>query len=305
MDAKTILLAALVLIAVGHVAFWYSTVAAKRAARGAKAPDARPTPVALAIGFVANFFDTLGIGSYATTTAMARAWKVMPDELIPGTLNVGYVVPTVVQALIYITIVEVEFTTLITIIAAAVIGAYLGAGVVAGLPRRGVQIGMGTALFGAAALMLMSLLGIGPPPGTALGLGAAKLGIAFGISTVLGALMMLGIGYYAPCLIMISLLGMNPTAAFPIMMGACAFLMPTGSVQFIRREKYHLKTAVAFTLGGPGAVLIAAYIVKSLPLDAVRWLVIAVVVYTAAAMLRAAAIEKAAAAAKAPGMAEA
>lgn len=303
MDAKTILLAALVLIAVGHVAFWYSTVSRKRAAQGAKAPDARPTPLALAIGFVANFFDTLGIGSYATTTAMARAWKVMPDELIPGTLNVGYVVPTVVQALIYITIVEVEFATLVTIIAAAVIGAYLGAGVVAGLPRRGVQIGMGTALFGAAALMLASLLGIGPPPGTALGLGAAKLGLAFGISTILGALMMLGIGYYAPCLIMISLLGMNPTAAFPIMMGACAFLMPTGSVQFIRREKYHLKTAIAFTLGGPGAVLIAAYIVKSLPLDAVRWLVIAVVIYTATAMLRAAAVEKAAV--RKPGMAEA
>jgi uncharacterized membrane protein YfcA len=292
MDAKTLLLAALVVIAVGHVAFWYTNVSRKRAALGSRAPDITPTPLALGIGFVANFFDTLGIGSYATTTAMARAWKVMPDELIPGTLNVGYVVPTVVQALIYITIVEVEFTTLVTIIAAAVIGAYFGAGVVAGLPRRGVQIGMGTALFGAATLMLASQLGIGPPPGTALGLDAARLAIAFGISMILGALMMLGIGYYAPCLIMISLLGMNPTAAFPIMMGACAFLMPTGSVQFIRREKYDLKTAIAFTLGGPGAVIIAAYIVKSLPLDAVRWLVILVVVYTASAMLRAAAAER-------------
>lgn len=304
MDAKSILLAALVLIAVGHLVFWYANVARERRARGPGARNARPTPLALGIGFVANFFDTLGIGSYATTTAMARAWKVVPDELIPGTLNVGYVIPTAVQALIYITIVEVEFTTLITIIAAAVIGAYLGAGVVAGLPRRGVQIGMGTALFGAAGLMLMSLLGIGPPPGTALGLGAAKLGLAFGISMVLGALMMLGIGYYAPCLIMISLLGMNPAAAYPIMMGACAFLMPTGSVQFIRRERYHLGSAIAFTLGGPLAVVIAAYIVKSLPLDAVRWLVILVVVYTASAMLRSAAVEKAAAR-KAPGMAEA
>jgi uncharacterized membrane protein YfcA len=304
MDAKTILLAGLVVIAIGHLAFWYAVESRRRAAKGRHAPDISPTPTALFISFVANFFDTLGIGSYATSTAMARAWKVMPDELIPGTLNVGYVIPTVVQALIYITIVEVEFTTLVTIIAAAVIGAYLGAGVVAGLPRRGVQIGMGTALFGAAALMLASLLGIGPPPGVALGLSAAKLSVAFGISMVLGALMMLGIGYYAPCLIMISLLGMNPTAAFPIMMGACAFLMPTGSVQFIRKEKYHLKTAIAFTLGGPLAVLIAAYIVKSLPLDAVRWLVIVVVVYTATAMLRTAAAEKAAAA-KAPEVARA
>jgi uncharacterized membrane protein YfcA len=235
---------------------------------------------------------------------MLRMWKVIPDEKIPGTLNVGYVLPTVVQALIYITIVEVEFATLVTIIAAAVIGAWLGAGVVAGLPRRGVQIGMGSALLGAAALMLASQMNIGPEPGVALGLSGAKLGLAFGISMVLGALMMLGIGYYAPCLIMISLLGMNPTAAFPIMMGACAFLMPAGSIQFVRKERYDLRTAIGFTVGGPGAVLIAAFIVKSLPLGAVRWLVVVVVVYTATAMLRAAFSEKAAAA-RAAGMASA
>ena len=294
MDPKTILLASLVLILLAYHLYWFSMIRRHRAAEGAAAPPAKPTPLALGIAFVANFFDTLGIGSYATTTTMARAWKVMPDEKIPGTLNVGYVLPTVVQALIYITIVEVEFATLVTIIAAAVIGAWLGAGVVASLPRRGVRIGMGTALLGAAALMLVSLLGIGPAAGVALGLGGAKLALAFVISMILGALMMLGIGYYAPCLIMISLLGMNPTAAYPIMMGACAFLMPAGSLQFIRKDGYDLRTALAFTFGGPAAVPIAAFIVKSLPLDAVRWLVIAVVVYTATAMLRAARSEKAA-----------
>jgi uncharacterized membrane protein YfcA len=304
MDPKTLLLASLIVIVLCYLAFWFTTIRRRRAAAGAAPPTLTPTPLALAISFVANFFDTLGIGSYATTTSMARAWKAMRDELIPGTLNVGYVLPTVVQALIYITIIEVEFVTLAAIIAAAVLGAWLGAGVVASLPRRGVQIGMGTALFGAAALMLASLLGIGPPPGEALGLTGAKLFIAIGCSTVLGALMMLGIGYYAPCLIMISLLGMNPTAAFPIMMGACAFLMPVGSLQFIRKERYDLPTAIAFMLGGPPAVLIAAFIVKSLPLDYVRWLVIVVVIYTASAMLRTAAAERAAAA-KAPGLAQA
>ncbi|MCC7242608.1 MAG: permease [Acidobacteria bacterium] len=304
MDPKTILLASLVLILLAYHLYWFSMIRRHRAADGAAAPPAKPTPLALGIAFVANFFDTLGIGSYATTTTMARAWKVMPDERIPGTLNVGYVLPTVVQALIYITIVEVEFATLIIIIGAAVIGAWLGAGFVASLPRRGVQIGMGTALLGAAALMLVSLLGIGPAAGVALGLGGAKLALAFVISMILGALMMLGIGYYAPCLIMISLLGMNPTAAYPIMMGACAFLMPAGSLQFIRKDSYDLRTALAFTFGGPTAVLIAAFIVKSLPLDAVRWLVIAVVIYTATAMLRAARSEKAATR-RAAGMARA
>ena len=295
MDPKTLLLAGLLVIGVFYFAFWFTTLMRQRAARGDKSA-LTPTPLQVLIGFVTNFFDTLGIGSYATSTAMFRAWRVVADEKIPGTLNVGHTLPTIVQALIYITIVEVEFTTLVAIIGAAVAGAWLGAGVVAGLPRRQVQIGMGFALLGAATLMLLSLTGIGPEPGTALGVSGAKLGLAILISAILGALMMLGIGYYAPCLIMISLIGMNPTAAFPIMMGACAFLMPTGSLQFIRKEKYDVRAALGLLVGGPAAVLIAAFIVKQLPLDTVRWGVIVVVVYTAVSMLRAAAQERAAAA---------
>ena len=171
--------------------------------------------------------------------------------------------------------------------------AQLEAGVVASLPRRGIQIGMGIALFAAASLMLLSLTGMGPAPGLAQGVSGGMLALAVAISMVLGALMMLGIGFYAPCLIMISLMGMNPTAAFPIMMGSCAFLMPAGSLQFIRKQKYDVRTAIGLLVGGPGAVLIAAYIVKSLPLDYVRWGVVVVVIYTAVGMLRTAAQEKA------------
>lgn len=292
MEPKTILLAGMILIGITYLVFWYTTVQRQRAAAGAATPLA-PEPRTLGISFIANFFDTLGIGSYATTTSMFRFWNVVRDEKIPGTLNVGYVLPTTVQAVIYITIVEVEFVTLVAIIAAAAAGAWLGAGVVASLPRRQVQIGMGFALIGAATLMLFSLTGIGPAPGVALGVAGAKLGIAVVISAFLGALMMLGIGYYAPCLIMISLLGMNPTAAFPIMMGACAFLMPVGSMQFIRKQSYDLRAAIGLMLGGPLAVLIAAFIVKSLPLDYVRWGVVVVVIYTAIGMLRTAARERA------------
>ena len=292
MEPKTILLAGMILIGVVYFVFWFTTVSRQRAASGDDTPLS-PQPATLGISFIANFFDTLGIGSYATTTSMFRSWNVVRDEKIPGTLNVGYVLPTTVQAVIYITIVEVEFVTLAAIIAAAAAGAWLGAGIVAGLPRRKVQIGMGLALLGAATLMFLSLQEIGPAPGVALGVSGAKLGIAIVISAFLGALMMLGIGYYAPCLIMISLLGMNPTAAFPIMMGACAFLMPVGSLQFIRKQSYDLRAAVGLMIGGPLAVLIAAFIVKSLPLYYVRWGVVLVVIYTAIGMLRTAAKERA------------
>ena len=110
----------------------------------------------------------------------------------------------------------------------------------------------------------------------------------------LGALMTLGIGLYAPCMILISLLGMNPTAAFPIMMGSCAFLMPVSSVRFVRTQTFHVQAALGLALGGLPAVLIAAFIVRSLPLSAVRWLVVIVVVYTALNMLITARTEDAA-----------
>jgi uncharacterized membrane protein YfcA len=291
MEPKYILVALLIVIAIAFHAYWYVYESKRR-----HQPDVlKPKPLAMGVAFIANFFDTLGIGSYATTTSMSKLWGVMPDEKIPGTLNVGYVMATVVQAVIFMTIIQVDFITLISIIGAAMIGAFFGAGVVAGFSRRQVQIGMGLALLGASSLMILSLSGQGPAPGEALGLSGGKLAIAVVISMVLGAFMMLGIGFYAPCMIMISLLGMDPRVSYPIMMGACAFLMPSGSTQFIRKNSYDLRTAIAFLIAGPVAVLIAAPLVDKIPLLYLRFLVLAVVLYTAIRMLSSAAQEKAAA----------
>jgi uncharacterized membrane protein YfcA len=173
-------------------------------------------------------------------------------------------------------------------ILAAVAGSWLGAGVVARLPRRGIQVGMGAALVTAATLMLMTNLGAFPGGGDALKLSGALLVAGVAGNFLLGALMTLGIGLYAPCMILVSLLGMNPTAAFPIMMGSCAFLMPVASSRFIREKKVDVRMAVSMALGGIPAVLVAAYIVKSLPLTAVRWLVVIVVLYAAWGLLSAA-----------------
>jgi uncharacterized membrane protein YfcA len=287
MSPKNILLAALLAVTAAFVAFWI----AKARTRRDRTPAA-PGLLHLGIGFVTNFFDTLGIGSFATTTTMYRLWRLVPDQLIPGTLNVGHALATVVQALIYITIVEVEFMTLLLLIMAAVGGSWIGAAIVSGLPRAQVQRGMGVALLVASVLMVMTALDRFPGGGEALALTDGKLILAIGINFILGALMTLGIGAYAPIMIMVSLLGMNPTAAFPIMMGSCAFLMPAASIQFIRKEKYSLRAAVGLGLGGMPAVVIAALIVRSLPLAYVRWLVVVVVVYAAISLLRAAAVER-------------
>jgi uncharacterized membrane protein YfcA len=209
----------------------------------------------------------------------------VPDERIPGTLNVGHALPTMTQAFIFIAIVKVEIPTLLGMIGASVLGAWLGAGVVAGLPRRQIQIGMGCALLAAASFFAMTNLGLFPSGGNTLGLSSPLLWVGIVGNFLLGALMTLGIGLYAPCMILVALLGMNPIAAFPIMMGSCAFLMPVGAARFIRKESYSLTPSIGLTLGGLPAVFLAAFIVKSLPMTTLRWLVVAVVTYTAAAML--------------------
>ena len=271
------------------VAGWSAAVVAARrspAATASPATDMRfPSLTEIGIGALTNFFDTLGIGSFATTTALFRFLRLVADRIIPGTLNSGHTLPTVVQAFIYTTMVKVDVLTLFAFIGAAVLGAWLGAGIVASWPKRRVQIGMGAALLVAATLMLMTNLDLFPGGGEALGVRGIKLIIGLLVNFSLGALMSLGIGLYAPCMILVSLLGMNPTAAFPIMMGSCAFLMPVGSLRFIRERCYSLRAALGLAIGGIPGVLLAAFIVTSLPIHAVRWLVIVVVVYTALTML--------------------
>jgi len=276
-----LILVALVALAGAFVFRWRRVERARRV----DGQRRRPGPVDLAIGAVANFFDTLGVGAFATTTAAFKLFGRVPDDEIPGTLNVGHALPTMAQALIFIAVVDVEPVTLVGMIAAAVLGAWLGVGFVARAPRRTIQLAMGVALLAAAGLFLASVLGVMPAGGEARALTGGKLAFAIGANVVLGALMMLGIGLYAPCLILVSLLGMNPLAAFPIMMGSCAFLMPVGGSRFVASGRYDLKAALGLALGGIPAVLVAAYIVKSLPLDWLRILVIVVVVYAAISML--------------------
>ena len=282
-----VLLAGLGLVFVGG---WVKSVRGGREST-AEEGSKLPSPLQAAIGFVTNFFDTLGIGSFAPTTSWFKLQNVVPDQRIPGTMHVGHTPPVIVQAFIFIAIIQVDMITLASMIGASVLGAWLGAGVVANRPRRNIQIGMGIALLLAAVTFVAANLGFAPVGGEAIGLRGVGLGVAAVTSFILGALMTLGIGMYAPSMIIISLLGMNPAVAFPIMMGSSAFLMPVAALRFIKAGAYELRPAIGLALGGLPAVLIAAFIVKSLPLETMRWLVVVVVSYAAIMMLRSAYLE--------------
>jgi uncharacterized membrane protein YfcA len=274
------LLAAIVIAALVMLAAWFRR-------RAAAPQQGAVTPGAALLGFAVEFGDTLGIGSFAPTTAMFKLTGMVPDELIPGTLIVGTMVGVVLQAVIFIGSVQVQPSLLVSMIALATLGAWFGAGVVARLSKRRIQVGMGSALLVAAAVFAAKNLEWLPPDGATLALDGWRFVVADLASLVLGALMTIGIGMYAPTMIVLSLLGMHQLAAFPIMMGACALLQAVAGLRFIDSAKFAQRTSLGLTLGGIGGVLLAAFVVKSLPLEWLRWLVVAVVAYAATMMLRA------------------
>jgi uncharacterized membrane protein YfcA len=276
-------IALLVGLAILAVVFGGAVIATAHA-RG----ELSPRPEAIALGFVTNFFDTLGIGSFAPTTAWLKLRRIVPDSYIPAVLNVGHAIPTLVQAAVFINLVRVDPGLLVACIAASVVGAVVGAPIVVRLPVRAIQAVVGVALLAAVIAFTLTNLGLTPGGGTALSLPPARFAVAVGAYFAFGALMTCGIGLYAPSLVMFSLMGLDTRAVFPIMMGACAYLMPAGSIGFLRSRRIDLRVVMAIALGGVPAVLLAALVVKSLPLTAIRWGVVAVVLYTAIILLRAA-----------------
>src|ERR1700741_2487137 len=247
-----------------------------------------PTLDSPLLGAVTNFFDTLGIGSFAPTTAWIKLRKLVPDSYIPAILNSGHCLPTTVQGLIFIKLVQVDPVLLASCIASAVAGSLIGTPIVMRAPVRVVQGVVGIALLIAAGLYALTNLGMMPGGGAALALPPGGLAIAVAIHFLLGALMAFGIGLYAPSLISLSLLGLNPIAAFPIMMGSCAMLMPVCGMRFVRSERIDLRVVIGLALGGIPLVLIAAFLVKSLELATLRWGVVVVVLYAAILLLRSA-----------------
>lgn len=242
--------------------------------------SAKPWAGYLGTGFVTNFLDTLGIGSFAQQTAIFKFFRLVDDRIIPGTMNVGNTFPTVAEALIFMSAVPVEPVTLVAMSLAAPTGAVLGAGVVARMSRRRIQLGMGLGLLAVAVTMLGGLLRWFPMGGEAIGLSGWKLILGTVLSFVFGALQTIGVGFYAPCMAIVYALGMHPRTAFPIMMTAAAMLMAAGSARFIKERAYDRKAALGLTVAGVLGVFLAAWVVRSLPLALVKWVVLVAVLYT-------------------------
>jgi uncharacterized membrane protein YfcA len=250
------------------------------------------------VGFVANFLDTLGIGSYAPTSAAFKLGKAVDDSLVPGTLNVGDTIPVCVEAFLFFGFVDMDMLTLILMLVAAILGSLVMAGIVSKFDRKKVRYALFVGLFLLATVILCKIMGVGPfgTTGTALGLTGGKLVIATVGNFVLGALMSIGVGLYAPCMAMVLALGMDAGCAFPAMMGSCAFLMAFGNgPKFIKEGKFDPICAWTQAIAGTVGVFVAYLFVSSIPLELLTK-VIAVIVYFTAFLYLKDAIKKGSAA---------
>lgn len=241
--------------------------------------------VGAVIGMITDFLDTLGIGSFVTTTTLFQMTNYLDDERnLPGTLNLSHAIPTIVEALFFVTAVRVQPITLISMVAAAVIGSVVGSEIVVRLNKSTIQKTMAVALVITSILMIINKLGwisLIATDNSALGLTGGKLLVGVIGNFVLGILMAAGVGLYAPCMVLVYFLGLKPIAAFPIMMLSCALLMPAVSLNFIRKDRYSLNGIFGFILGGIVGVVIAATLVRSLSLSVLGWLIVVVSFWTA------------------------
>lgn len=239
----------------------------------------------VALHVIYHLLSTFGVSDFAIGTVLYPKLKWVSMKKLPGTLNTQCVVPVAVMALSYITAINVGIKTLAVCIICQIIGAYLGPRFVVKLPEKTIKLFVGIGLVIAAFLIFMGQMNWIPSNGTASELYGGKLILAGFLLFVYGALNNIGIGSYALTMVTVYLLGLNPVAAFPIMMGACTFSVPIGSVQFIKFDEYSRKITLFTSTFGVLGVLVAVFLVKSLDTYILKWIVILVLLYSAYTML--------------------
>jgi len=277
----------LLVAALSAVAFAYAAYLLTAAARTAQL---RPKGEGVVLGAITNFFDTLGIGSFAPSIAWMRLRKIVPDRLIPMTMLAGYILPSLLQGIIFMALlgVRIDPWLILSCVIAMVIGGLFSPPLAARSPVRLIQAIVGVALLVAAFFYTLSNLGLMPAGGDATSLPLGKAAIAVAAHFVFGLLLAFGVGNYAPTLALLSLMGMDPRLAFPIMASAAGFSGAAAAARCMNLMKLDLRLALGLALGAIPAVLVAAFLVKEMPLTTLRWLVVLVVSYAGITLLLAA-----------------
>ena len=163
--------------------------------------------------------------------AMRNFLKLMPDnKTYNGSLVVQAALPTAVQSILFLGLVQVDTLMLVVSCVSIAIGGIISGYLINRVSRQGILYVMLITFMISAALLVLNkfhLLNIG---GELTYVRGDKLIILAVVMLLAGMLPAFGVGYYSIVLVIIFMLGISPIVAYPIMTTASAVQMPMTAI---------------------------------------------------------------------------
>jgi uncharacterized membrane protein YfcA len=238
-------------------------------------------------GVVAFIADTLGLGSFAVNIALAKLTGTFHDEELPAMVNGAQVIPGVLESLFFMKMIDVDVTTLVTLVAGACLGGVIGGSVVSRLGKQGIRLAMMCCFTFIMILLLCRQFNLFPVGGELMALTSWKLLAGFFGMVACSMLTAAGIGLFVLVQALLFLLGVSPLVAFPIMTTAGAMQQPLTTMAFLQQDKIPLKKTLVLSVAGCVGVLFAMLVFKHLSVAWLHSLLVLIVMYNLVAVSRA------------------
>lgn len=241
----------------------------------------------IATGILAFISDTLGIGSFAVNTALSKLMGTFHDDELPAVNNGAQVIPGVIESLFFMHLVDVDLTTLLTLVAGTCLGGFIGGFIVSSLNKQTIRLAMICSFTLVIFLLIGHQFNILPVGGDLMALHSWKLVIGFVALTLCGVLTSAGVGLFVMVQGLLFVLNVSPLVAFPIMTTAGAMQQPLTSLVFLYKNKIPLKRTFIISLAGCVGVLITLPVFAHLTITWLHSLLLCILIYNLLAIGRA------------------
>lgn len=235
-------------------------------------------------GLVAFIADTLGVGSFAVNVALAKLTGTFKDDEMPAVNNGAQVIPGTIESLFFMHLVDVDLTTLLTLVSGTCIGGLIGGFVVSQLSKQAIRLAMLSCFILIIVLLVAHQFRLLPVGGELTELHSWKLVIGFFALMVCGALTSVGVGLFVMVQGVLFLMNISPVVAFPIMTIAGAMQQPLTTLVFLQNNKIPLKKTFVLSLSGCLGVFITIPIFTQLTITWLHSLLLCVLIYNVASV---------------------
>ena len=230
-------------------------------------------------GIIAFIADTLGVGSFAVNVALAKLLGTFPDDELPAMNNGAQVIPGTIESLFFMQLIEVDLTTLVTLVTGTCIGGLLGGMVVSRLSKQAIRLSMLCCFLLIIGLLVCHQFRLLPVGGDVTELHSWKLIVGFLAMILCGALTSVGIGLFVMVQGVLFLLNVSPLIAFPIMTTAGAMQQPLTTMVFLQQRKIPLKKTLILSLFGCVGVLITLPLFRHLTITWLHSMLLVIMIY--------------------------